>query len=147
MAEIKRKAGAIWKGDLKSGTGVISTETKALFRYPYNFSTRFEDSKEGSNPEELLAAAHAACYSMAFAGELKKEGYDPVSITSSATCTISPLDEGGFEITKMDLRVHGEVPGLDQKTFEEISEKADAACPVSNLLREGLSIQISVELI
>lgn len=147
MAEIKRKAGAIWKGDLKSGTGVISTETKSLFKYPYNFSTRFEDSEEGSNPEELLAAAHAACYSMAFAGELKKDGYDPVRIISSATCTITPLDEGGFEITKMDLTVHGEVPGLDQKSFEEIAQKADAGCPVSNLLREGLDIQISVELV
>jgi osmotically inducible protein OsmC len=143
----QRKASALWTGDLKSGDGLISTESQALYEHPYNFGTRFENAEDGSNPEELLAAAHAACFSMALAGTLKKSGYQPISINTRATCTITPLEEGGFEITDMDLHVRGEVEGLDLEAFRGIVAEADQGCPVSNLLREGLEISHDVELI
>lgn len=146
MAKILRKAGAIWNGDLKDGHGLISTESMALNEQPYNFRTRFEAEK-GTNPEELIAAAHAACYSMAFASTLKKKGYHPERLETSSTCTLSPKDGGGFKITGMRLNVRGQVPGIDAETFEAISREADAGCPVSNLLRSGLEIVIETELI
>lgn len=147
MSEIKRKAGALWGGDLKTGHGLISTESKALFEYPYHFGTRFEDSDAGSNPEELIAAAHAACYSMAFANTLAKEGYNPTSVDTRATCTLTPLEEGGFEITKMDLHIRGEVEDIDEDTFRDLAHKADQGCPVSNLLRDGLEIEHHINLL
>lgn len=146
MATIDRKAGVLWNGDLRSGNGVISTESRALFERPYSYKTRFED-EPGTNPEELLAGAHAACYSMAFAGTLKRNGFEPKSIDTSATCTMEPKPEGGFKITRMRLHVRGEVPGIDEATFKRMSEEADKGCPVSNLLRCGLDIEITTELI
>jgi osmotically inducible protein OsmC len=146
MTTINRKAGALWNGDLRSGKGLISTESRALSEQPYNFRTRFED-EPGTNPEELIAGAHAACYNMAFAGALKKKGYDPVSLNTSSTITMESKPEGGFKITKMRLHVRGDVPGVDEAAFKEISEQADKGCPVSNLLRCGLEIEITVELI
>lgn len=146
MSEKKRKAGAMWTGDLKSGSGHLSTENKALFEYPYSFSTRFEDADAGTNPEELIAAAHAGCYSMAFANTLAKEGYDPISVDTRATCTLTPLEEGGFGITKMDLHIRGEVEGIDEDTFRDLAHKADQGCPVSNLLRDGLEIELHINL-
>lgn len=146
MAEKKRKAGALWEGILKTGTGKISTESEALFENPYSFGTRFEDEENGTNPEELIAAAHAGCYSMAFANTLDQEGYSPKNIDTRATCTLSPVEGGGFEISQMDLYVRGEVDGIDQGTFEELAHKADKGCPVSNLLRPGLTINIEAKL-
>jgi len=147
MSKFKRKAGAIWDGDLKSGTGLISTESQALMEAPYNFGSRFEESGQGTNPEELIAAAHAGCYSMAFANTLKKEGYEPERVDTRAVCTIKALDAGGFEISRMALDVRGEVEGIDEETFQEIAQKADQGCPVSNLLREGLEIEIDARLV
>ena len=147
MTEIKRKAGAIWAGNLKKGKGLISTESQALYEQSYSFGTRFEDAEGGSNPEELLAAAHAACYSMAFANTLDQEGYQPLNIDTRATCIMEPLQGGGFEITRMVLNVRGEVKGIDEGTFREVAEKADQGCPVSNLLRPGLEIEIQTQLI
>lgn len=147
MSQIKRKAGAMWAGDLKTGSGHLSTENRALFEFPYSFSTRFEESDAGTNPEELIAAAHAGCFSMALSNTLAKEGYDPRNIDTRATCTMSPLEEGGFEITKMDLHIRGEVDGIDEETFTELVEKADRGCPVSNLLRNGLEIEHHVTIV
>ena len=146
MVNIIRTAGAVWNGDLRNGRGVINTESGALIGKPYTFSTRFEDER-GTNPEELIAAAHAACYSMAFASTLKKKGYQPERLETNATITFSPKEGGGFEITKMHLHVRGQVPDLDQTTFKEISKAADEGCPVSNLLRCGLEIEIVPELV
>lgn len=140
-----RKAGVLWKGTLKNGKGLISTESKALFEQPYSFRTRFED-EPGTNPEELIAAAHAACFSMAFASTLEKQGYQPKRVDTDAVCTLSPKDGGGFEITHMELHVRGDVDGIDQKTFEKVAKDADQGCPVSNLLRCGLEIEIYAEL-
>jgi osmotically inducible protein OsmC len=144
MADIIREAGAIWKGDLRSGQGHITTKSGVLRGQPYSFATRFEH-EPGTNPEELIAAAHAACYSMAFANMLKRMGHDPQSIDTQATCTMM-LQEGGARIARMRLRVRGQVPGVDEATFKQLASKADKECPVSNLLRSGLEIEIDATL-
>ena len=145
MTDLDRKAGVLWTGDLKNGNGLISTESRALFEAPYRAETRFEE-EVGLNPEELIAAAHAACFSMAVANTLKQEGFEPVQTDTTATCTLAS-NNGGKEITKMRLHVRGEVPGIDQDTFNRIVMEADRNSPVSNLLRDGLEIEITSVLI
>lgn len=103
MAEFDRKAGVLWTGDLKTGKGLISTESKTLFELPYNYQTRFED-KVGLNPEELIAAAHASCFSMAVANTIAKNGLTPVQTDTTATCTLT-VGDGGPRITKIHLHV------------------------------------------
>jgi osmotically inducible protein OsmC len=144
MADLKRKAQAEWVGNLREGQGAISTESGVLRSEHYSFGTRFEQ-KPGTNPEELIAGAHAACYSMAFSLTLSEKGYKPRSIATEATCFLTKKDDG-FAITKMVLDVKGDVPDLDEATFKEIAEEADKGCPVSNLLREGLTIELHAEL-
>jgi osmotically inducible protein OsmC len=107
---------------------------------------RFEN-EPGTNPEELIAAAHAACFSMAFASTLKKKGYHPERVDTNATITFASKNGEGFEITRMLLHVRGQVPDIDEETFIDISKEADEACPVSNLLRCGMEIVILSELI
>lgn len=144
MAELKRKASAVWRGDLRGGDGDISTESGALSKVAYSFSTRFED-EPGSNPEELIASAHAACFSMAFANTLAQKGYNPESVETHATCVLLAKD-GGFEITRMHLTSEVKVDGVTQEELESIKEEADQGCPVSNLLRHGLAIEIEATL-
>jgi osmotically inducible protein OsmC len=146
MAQLERRAGAVWEGDLRGGKGRISSESGVLEDVGYSFFTRFEN-ESGTNPEELIAAAHAACYSMAFANTLAEKGYEPQSIETQATCTIASQEGGGFAITQMLLKVRGRVPGIDQELFERIAEEADGGCPVSNLLREGLKIKLEATLV
>lgn len=146
MAKLKRKAEAVWKGDLRGGKGRISSESGAVKDVAYSFSTRFEN-EPGTNPEELIAAAHAACYSMAFANALAQKGHEPESIETHATCTLASQEGGGFKIAKMHLEVQGRVPGINQELFEQIAEQADGECPVSNLLRAGLKIEREVTLL
>jgi osmotically inducible protein OsmC len=145
MREFNRKAGVLWTGDLETGKGLISTESQALFELPYSHSTRFGD-EVGLNPEELIAAAQAACFSMSVAKQLKKNGFDPVQTETTATCTMTTGDEG-TKITGMRLHVRCEVPDIDEDRFEEIVQEADENCPVSNLLRNGLPIEITTALI
>jgi osmotically inducible protein OsmC len=147
MTEFNRKAGVIWNGDLKSGDGKISTESKMLLEEPYTFTNRFEEEEPtGTNPEELIAAAHAACFSMAMASTLKKNGYDPKQTTTTAAC-IFTSQNGGFAITGMQLHVRVEATGIDNLTFQKLVMEADKGCPVSNLLRNGLNIDIDATLI
>jgi osmotically inducible protein OsmC len=146
MKIINRKAGALWEGDLQNGKGQISTESQVLYQQPYSFATRFED-KRGTNPEELIAAAHAACFSMAFADTLKKDGYAPERIDTNSICVMESQESGGFAIKKMHLNVRGQVPDINFETFEAIGHKADKGCPVSNLLRPGLEIEINFKLV
>jgi osmotically inducible protein OsmC len=141
-----RKAGVLWTGDLENGSGIVSTESRALFEHPFNSQMRFED-EPGTNPEELLAAAHAACFSMALASTLAKHGYEPVRTDTTATCTLASKDGGGFEITTMQLHVRADVPGIDEGTFEKLIRETNDGCPVSNLLRNGLDIQIDATLL
>ena len=144
--EIRRSGSAEWLGGLRSGSGQVSTISEALKDRPYSFGTRFE-AILGTNPEELIAAAHAACYSMAFAGMLSDKGYEPKRIQTQATCSLTPLPGGGWSITKMRLETRGEVPGMDQATFVQEAHAADRQCPVSNLLRPGLEIEVDAALL
>jgi lipoyl-dependent peroxiredoxin len=145
MTEFNRKAGVLWTGDLKSGNGLISTESKVIYELPYTYETRFGD-QDGLNPEELIAAAHASCFSMAVASTLEKNGFTPVQTETTATCTLASKN-GGFDITTMRLHVRCEVPGIDEAIFQKLVIEADKGCPVSNLLRDGLKIEITATLI
>ena len=146
MAQFDRKAGVLWTGDLKTGKGLISTESKALFELPFSYATRFGD-EVGLNPEELIAAAHAACLGMSVASNLEKNGFTPVQTETTATCTFASKESGGHEIANLRLHVRCEVPDIDEDRFNEIVREADESCPVSNLLRHGTNIQITTALI
>lgn len=145
MAEFDRKAGVLWSGDLKTGKGLVSTESRALFELPYSYPTRFEN-EVGLNPEELIAAAHASCFSMAVANTIAKNGFTPVKTDTTATCTLS-VGEGGPKITRIHLHVRCEVPGIDAAKLDQLVMEADQGCPVSNILRNGVKIEISTDLI
>jgi osmotically inducible protein OsmC len=143
MAEFVRTANAVWKGDLFKGEGVISASSGVLTEVPYSFVKRFEN-EPGTNPEELIAAAHAGCYSMALANNLAGQGYEVESIDTAAGISLSN-ESGGWAITKSRLTVKGKVKGIDAATFKEIAESND--CPVSTLLGPGLEIEIEAELL
>lgn len=146
MADIKRTGEATWNGKLRDGTGEISSTSGVLDETPYSFHTRFEQ-EPGTNPEELIAAAHAACFSMAFAATLENKGYDPQQIQTRAVCSLTPQEGGGFKITKMRLESRGKVEGIDEATFKQIAAEADKeGCPVSILLRDGLEIELDAAL-
>jgi osmotically inducible protein OsmC len=145
MTELYRKAGAMWSGDSRNGHGSISTESKVLYEQPYTYQTRFGE-EPGTNPEELIAAAHAACFSMALASTLKKNGFEPKETDTNATCTITS-GNGGHDITRMQLHVRADVPKIDNATFQKLVQQADASCPVSKLLRNGLEIRVEATLI
>lgn len=140
MAGIERTATGVWHGDLRSGNGLISAKSGVLHDTPFSFATRFENAK-GTNPEELIAAAHAACYSMAFSNYLSQQGHVPDEISTQATIT---LDNGA--ITKMHLVTRGRVSGVDDAAFKRMADEAEKKCPVSNLLRPGLEISLDAAL-
>ncbi len=146
MANIARTADATWRGDLRSGNGQINSASGVLQDVAYSFRTRFEQSP-GTNPEELIAAAHAACYSMAFANTLSTKGHQPQEIDTRATCVLEPQQPSGFKITTMRLETRGRVSGIDEATFQEIAREAEQACPVSNALRGSLKIELNATLI
>jgi osmotically inducible protein OsmC len=127
-----RRANAEWKGNLKEGNGTISVESGVLKNIAYNFVSRFDQGKE-TNPEELIGAAHSACFSMALANSLAGAGFTVNSIKTDAKVHIEKL-ESGFTITKIDLDVVGDVAGIDQKVFLEHAEKTKTGCPVSKAL-------------
>ncbi|MER3428256.1 MAG: OsmC family peroxiredoxin [Pyrinomonas sp.] len=145
MADIQRTAEATWTGGLRDGLGKIDSTSGVLRETSYSFATRFEQSP-GTNPEELIAAAHAACYSMAFAATLERKGHKPESITTRATCTVAPQPTGGFKITRIKLETRGKVPNLDGEAFAAIAREAEQACPVSNALRGGVEIELEAKL-
>ncbi len=127
-----RKASAEWKDDLKSGKGSINTETRLLNNTPYDFGSRFETGST-TNPEELIGAAHAGCFSMALANSLSKEGFKVNSIITDANVHLEKL-EAGFTITKIELKTVGEVEGIDAATFAKHAEQTKSGCPVSRAL-------------
>jgi osmotically inducible protein OsmC len=137
-----RSASAKWEGGLKGGRGSFSGATGLAGQY--NFSSRFEDGP-GSNPEELLAAAHAACYSMAFGGGLEKNGTPATTIDTTARCTIEKVGEG-FSITRMQLAVRAAVKNIDDATFQRIANDAKTGCPVSRALKGNVDVQLTASL-
>ncbi|MBK1624844.1 OsmC family protein [Afifella marina] len=139
---ITKHGSAVWKGGIKDGSGTISTETGALNAHPYGFASRFESGK-GSNPEELIAAAHAACFSMALSLMLTQEGMAPEELDTSAAVTIEQQGEG-FTITSSRLTLKAKVPGIDEAKFKEIAGKAKEGCPVSKLLNAEVTLEASL---
>ena len=133
---------AVWQGGLKDGKGLVSTESGALADAPYGFAIRFE-GKKGTNPEELIAAAHASCFAMALSNILGEAGHTAERMDSKATITLDHVG-GGFEITKSHLVLHATVPGLDDATFQQLAAKAKAGCPVSKLLRAEITLDATL---
>jgi osmotically inducible protein OsmC len=139
---MNRKASAIWRGGLKDGKGAITTDSTVLKDTQYSFSTRFENGV-GTNPEELIAAAHAGCFSMAFSAELGKANLTPESINTTATVTLEKTD-AGFTVTKSHLDVTAKIPGADQAKATEIANAAKAGCPISRLLNCEISMTAKI---
>ncbi|HEY1052248.1 MAG TPA: OsmC family protein [Prosthecobacter sp.] len=135
---MKQKASAQWNGSLKEGAGTVSTGSGALVNKPYSFKTRFE-GEQGTNPEELIGAAHAGCFSMALSMILGGAGYTPDEISTTATITLEQKD-GGFAITASHLDVHAVVPGIEDAEFQELAGKAKGGCPVSKLLNATITM-------
>lgn len=133
-----RKASAVWNGSLKQGKGTVSTESGVLSKSPYSFATRFESSP-GTNPEELIAAAHAGCFSMALSAQLGNANITPESIETTATLTMEKLD-AGFTVTKIHLDVAARIPGGDKAAFEKAAQEAKAGCPISRLLKAEITM-------
>ena len=138
-----RKAWAVWNGGIKDGGGTISTETGALKEAPYGFKARFENGK-GTNPEELIGAAHAGCFAMALSLVLGEAGFTPEKIETHADVSLEKLG-GGFEITASHLKVVATIPGLDDVKFQEIANKAKTGCPVSKLLKANITMAAKLE--
>lgn len=140
---MKRKASAHWQGGLKDGKGTISSESGVLSNTQYSFSTRFENGI-GTNPEELIAAAHAGCFSMALSGQLGNAGMTPTSIDTNATVTMEKLD-AGFTVTAVHLDVTVKIPGADKTAFEQAAQKAKEGCPISRLLKADITMTAKLE--
>ncbi|MGE8940331.1 OsmC family protein [Leptospira interrogans] len=140
---MKRSASAEWKGGLKDGKGSISTDSTVLNNTQYSFGTRFENGV-GTNPEELIAAAHAGCFSMALSAQLGKAGMTAESIKTKATITLDQV-EGGFAITASHLDVAVKIPGADKAAFEAAANDAKAGCPVSKVLNAKITMDAKLE--
>ena len=140
---MERRATAVWQGGLKDGKGTLTTESKALSAIPYSFGTRFE-GVPGTNPEELLGAAHAGCFSMALSMMLGEAGIKPERIETKATVTFEKL-ETGFTITRVHLDVGVKAPGADRAKFEEAAQKAKAGCPLSKVLKAAISMEARLD--
>src|SRR4051794_11253255 len=140
---MKRNASAVWNGGLKDGHGRISTESGVLSDTQYSFSTRFEEGK-GTNPEELIAAAHAGCFSMALSGQLGNAGMTAQSIRTSAAVTLEKTD-AGFTVTSVHLDVTAKIPGAEKSAFETAANNAKAGCPISRLLNTKITMDAKLE--
>ena len=136
---MKRSASAVWKGGLKDGSGTISTQSGVLADTQYSFGTRFEEGK-GTNPEELIAAAHAGCFSMALSAQLNNAGQTAESIETEATVTLEK-SEGGFSVTAVHLKVRAKVPGATPPDFQKAADAAKTGCPISKLLKAEITME------
>ena len=140
---MKRKGSAVWRGGLKDGKGIVSTDSGVLANTQYSFRTRFEDGK-GTNPEELIAAAHAGCFSMALSAQLGGAGITPEQIQTTATVSLDKTD-GGFAITAIHLDVVAKIPGGDKQAFETAANNAKTGCPVSKVLNAPITMDARLE--
>ena len=139
---MQRKASAVWQGDLKSGKGTLSTDSGVLKQTAYSFHSRFENGI-GTNPEELLAAAHAGCFTMALAFQLQGGGYTPTEPSTEAAVTLDPEGQG-FRITRSALTLRANVPNLDQATFARMAGEAEKNCPVSKVLNAEITMDFTL---
>jgi osmotically inducible protein OsmC len=140
---MKRRGSAQWQGGIRDGRGTVSTESGVLSEAQYSFSTRFEDGK-GTNPEELIAAAHAGCFSMALSKQLGDAGMTAESINTTAAVSLEKTD-AGFSITKVHLDVTARIPGADESAFQTAANNAKAGCPVSRLLNAEITMDAKLE--
>jgi lipoyl-dependent peroxiredoxin len=139
---MKRSASAVWRGGLKDGTGTVSSESGVLSSTPYNFRMRFENEK-GTNPEELIAAAHAACFSMALSAQLDGAGLKADNIETTATVTLDKVGEG-FSVTSSHLKTSVKVPGADKAKVQKAADDAKAGCPISKLLNAQITLDATI---
>ena len=137
-----RKAKAVWKGTGRDGTGSLTTDSGVLSSTPYSFKTRFE-SEPGTNPEELVAAAHAGCFTMALAFQLQAAGFTPDELSTEAAVSLVP-DGPGFKIDKSHLTLRATIPGIDQAKFDELAGAAERGCPVSRLMNAEVTLESSL---
>jgi lipoyl-dependent peroxiredoxin len=140
---MKRSASAEWQGDLQTGAGTVSTDSTVLSKTQYSFSTRFENGK-GTNPEELIAAAHAGCFTMALSGQLGNAGLTPQELRTTATVTFEKVD-AGWAVTQIHLDVKGKVPKADQAAWQKATEGAKTGCPISRLLNTKITMEAKLE--
>ena len=144
MAE--SRASAVWEGDLMGGSGAVSVASGAFPEQAVTWKARTERPDPKTSPEELIAAAHAACYAMAFSHTLAEAGSPAERVSVNAVCHLTPVEGGGVAVSRTDLDVHGMVPGLDQQAFERLADEGDQGCPVSNALRGNVEISITATL-
>ena len=142
MCLIKKFGTAVWRGGLKDGKGTVSTESGALKDYPYGFSSRFE-GKPGTNPEELIGAAHAACFTMALSLILGEAKLVAEQMDTKAEVTLEKLDDG-FAITTVHLTLRAKIPGIDRGKFAELADKAKSGCPVSKLMKAAITLDAAL---
>lgn len=140
---MKRTGSAIWQGDLKNGNGTVSTESGVLSQTPYSFSTRFETGK-GTNPEELVAAAHAGCFTMALSVQLGEAGLTPEKLETTATVSFDKV-EAGWTVTNIFLNVRGKVPNADEAAWNKATQAAKSGCPISRLLNTTITMEAKLE--
>jgi len=138
-----RKATAVWQGTGKDGTGNLTSDSGILSKTPYSFKTRFENEK-GTNPEELIAAAHAGCFTMALAFQLAGAGFTPTELTTEAAVTLEP-DGEGFKISRSALTLRAKIPNIDQAKFKELTGNAEKGCPVSKVLNAEITLDAKLE--
>ncbi len=138
-----RKASAHWSGGLKDGKGTLTAPSGVLNNTPYSFATRFE-TQPGTNPEELVAAAHAGCFSMALSAQLGQAGMTAQAIDTTATVTLEKVD-GGFGVTKVHLQVRARIPGADRAKFDQAAKNAKEGCPISKLLKADITMDAQLE--
>lgn len=137
-----RKAQAVWQGTGRDGEGALSSDSGVLSDTPYSFRTRFED-KPGTNPEELIAAAHAGCFTMALAFQLQTAGFTPTELATEAAVSLEQ-DGAGFKITRSALTLRAQVPGIDQAKFDELAANAEKTCPVSRVLNAEVTLSATL---
>lgn len=140
---IDRKAQALWQGDGKTGTGHITTQSGVLKEQPYGFNTRFED-KPGTNPEELIAAAHAGCFTMALAFQLQEAGFTATELSTQAVVTLDK-EGAGFKVSKSALTLSATIPEIEQAKFDELAHAAETNCPISKLLDCEITLQATLK--
>jgi len=140
---MERRASAVWKGGLKQGAGMVSTESGVISNLPYSFGTRF-GSERGTNPEELIAAAHAGCFSMALAAQLDGKGFKPTGIETSAVLTLEQQG-GNWIISAVHLTVNARVPGIERQVFDQAANAAKQGCPVSRVLNAKITMNATLQ--
>jgi lipoyl-dependent peroxiredoxin len=146
MATADRTASVHWEGALTQGNGAVTFESSGIGSNPVTWASRVEKADGRTSPEELLAAAHASCYAMAFSATLGREASPPESLDVRVTVSLNPKEGGGFRVTDSAITVRGSVPGIDQQTFQALAEKAEQGCPISNTLRGNVGISVQATL-